>query len=144
MPRRLWEGCPSLCAARCCFLKVAYRACSEIGNGGRKSNQYKRQNNMTSWPQIRGPEKWLSAAGVFDVPNLLGWQINHICTGKVFPDIKGFICLLICFRPQRPCYKIRGRKEKERGWREGLGTGQGFFPIGQAVLLTQEARPQTP
>lgn len=37
--------------------------------------------------------------------------------GKVFHDIKGFICLLICFRLRRPRYKIsrwRRRKGSER------------------------------
>lgn len=34
--------------------------------------------------------------------------------------------MLICFRPQRPCYKIRGRKEK--GLEGGARKGTAFLP----------------
>lgn len=47
---------------------------------------------------------------------------------KVFQDIKGFICLLICFRLQRPCYKI-SRWRRRKGRKEGLGRRQVFIPI---------------
>ena len=45
----------------------------------------------------------------------------------VFHDIKGFICLLICFRLQRPCYKI-SRWRRRKGSERGVGRRQGFHP----------------
>lgn len=47
---------------------------------------------------------------------------------KVFHDIKGFICLLICFRLQRPCYKI-SRWRRRKGSERGVGRRQVFIPI---------------
>lgn len=46
---------------------------------------------------------------------------------KVFHDIKGFICLLICFRLRRPCYKI-SRWRRRKGSERGVGRRQGFHP----------------
>lgn len=53
--------------------------------------------------------------------------------GKVFHDVKGFVCLRICFRLQRPRFQISERVEKEMVERVRIlvSAGSGLNPTPQ-------------
>lgn len=136
--RLLWEPQVIICALWCFSKGYTW----DIFKGGKLTEwemEWKarmEKENLTStnieikWPlchKLGGWHKWL----IMQLRYLkcrICWvgRLIPFMLGKVFHDIKGFICLLICFRLQRPCYKI-SRWRRRKGSERRVGKRQHFY-----------------
>lgn len=139
----LWEPQGTVCVLWC-FSKCSFKGRKQrVGDGmGRKNGESLSSANMKiKWPlchKLGDWQKWL----IMQLRYLkcrICWvgRLIPFMLGKVFHDIKGFICLLICFRPQRACYK-KQVEEKEMVRKKRLRKRRQLsFPFLLWVLLTQ-------